>query len=171
MKKKMEFQTPTWLCEQMAGMVPDGVNTILEPTPGEGNLVNALTGRGYQVVAPADYFKLDKAAYFDAVVMNPPFMPENLTGEIPAQVNAFKRGSHTGFWFVYEMMNRAPYVLTIIPWYFIINSHKRTRNIFNYGFKSVTNLARNTFQEKIKAQVCLLELQQGYTGPCEFRNV
>lgn len=167
----MDFQTPLWLCEYMASMVPANCRTVLEPTPGSGNLVNALLARGFEVIAPADYFKLDRTLYYDAVVMNPPFMPENLTGDIPREITAFRRGSHTGYWFIYEMMNRAPYVLTIIPWYFVINSHRRTRTLFNHGFKSVTNLSRNTFKEKIKAQVCLIELQQGYTGPCEFKTV
>lgn len=36
------FQTPTDVCDYMAKMVPQTANTILEPTPGLGNLVRAI---------------------------------------------------------------------------------------------------------------------------------
>ncbi|MCK5608057.1 hypothetical protein KAR91_39620, partial [Candidatus Pacearchaeota archaeon] len=49
----MNFQTPDWVCNIMASTMDDvpewgewyldgGTYTILEPTPGEGNLVNIL---------------------------------------------------------------------------------------------------------------------------------
>ena len=38
----MDFQTPEWLCKLMVGMLPAHCETILEPTPGKGNLVDAL---------------------------------------------------------------------------------------------------------------------------------
>jgi hypothetical protein len=37
----MDFQTPDYICEYMASFLPDNAGRILEPTPGEGNLVRS----------------------------------------------------------------------------------------------------------------------------------
>jgi len=47
-----DFQTPEIICNFMARLLPDGIVTVLEPTPGRGNLARALAG--YQVTAPAE---------------------------------------------------------------------------------------------------------------------
>ena len=36
------FQTPTWVCDIMSSLVEGNPKRILEPTPGQGNLVNSL---------------------------------------------------------------------------------------------------------------------------------
>lgn len=82
--RKSEFQTPPELCKYMASLVPDGTRTVLEPTPGEGNLVNELSKR-FQVTAPEDFFKLEKSV-FDCVVTNPPFSIEYAYG-MPDEIN------------------------------------------------------------------------------------
>lgn len=65
-----DFQTPINVGKYMSSMIKRGAKTILEPTPGIGNLVAALDG--YDVTAPKDFFLLEKKR-FDCVVMNPPF--------------------------------------------------------------------------------------------------
>ena len=66
-----DFQTPPPVCKYMVSLLPPGVKTICEPTPGEGNLVRALSD--YDVITFTDYFAADKKQRFDAIVMNPPF--------------------------------------------------------------------------------------------------
>ena len=51
-KYEDRYQTPIWACEIMTNMIPKGVKTVLEPTPGEGRLVKVLQDRGYEVTAP-----------------------------------------------------------------------------------------------------------------------
>ena len=48
-----------------------GVTNVLEPTPGDGNLVAALNDKGYKVTAAGEFW--EEWGHFDAVVMNPPF--------------------------------------------------------------------------------------------------
>ena len=67
----INFQTPEWVCNEMVKMIPQGTVTVLEPTPGAGNMVKALDG--YSVTAPEDFWTV--TGQFDAVVMNPPFSP------------------------------------------------------------------------------------------------
>lgn len=64
------YQTPIDICKYMTSMIPEGVKTVLEPTPGEGNIVSCLNS--YDITAPEDFFKL-KENNFDCIVMNPPF--------------------------------------------------------------------------------------------------
>ena len=67
----MDFQTPKEVCIYMASFLPDRVGIILEPTKGEGNLVKVLNNKG-TLIAPDDFFSLDKKSRFDYIVMNPP---------------------------------------------------------------------------------------------------
>lgn len=55
----------------MITLLPHGVEKVLEPTPGAGNLVQILQEHGYQVDAPRDFFEHPIQEY-DAIVMNPP---------------------------------------------------------------------------------------------------
>lgn len=54
----LDFQTPPDVAGYMARLVPDWVKTVLEPTPGRGNIVRALHKRGFDVTAPEDFFLL-----------------------------------------------------------------------------------------------------------------
>ena len=67
------FQTPQHICEYMGSLLPTNSGTILEPTPGKGNLVKVLEKKG-TVVAPNDFNDVI-GQRFDWVVMNPPFTP------------------------------------------------------------------------------------------------
>lgn len=41
-----DFQTPVNVCDYMVSLLPGGVRSVLEPTPGTGNLVKSLNGGG-----------------------------------------------------------------------------------------------------------------------------
>lgn len=48
-KISLDFQTPPEVCKYMTSLVPPGAQTVLEPTPGIGNIVAQLSG--YKVTA------------------------------------------------------------------------------------------------------------------------
>src|SRR5688572_1264997 len=85
---KDDFQTPPPVCKYMASLVPAGVKTVIEPTPGQGNLVKALQATGYQVTAAVNFWDIAFTDRYDAVVCNLPFsgrtfmnMPAHLATE------------------------------------------------------------------------------------------
>jgi len=148
----MDFQTPPKICKIMAEMIlliPNG-KTILEPTPGEGNLVEAIRNLGYNVVVPPNSF-WDIFGWFDAIVMNPPFSPMK-----------------TGYEILYQSMKMADIIIALMPWLTIINSEKRTNDIKEFGLKSITHLPRNVFPGS-RVQTCILQMEKGYAGFCEFK--
>jgi hypothetical protein len=138
----MDFQTHPVVCKYMASLLPAGVSTVLEPTPGLGNLVRALSG--YQVTAPCEFWEV--SGRFDAVVMNPPFTP-----------------MAEGYRILYAVMQMSDIIIALMPWLTIINSEKRTADIKNYGLRSVTHLPRSAFPGA-RVQTCILEMQKGYDG-------
>ena len=138
----MDFQTPPLICDYMVGFLPPHVETVLEPTPGQGNLVRAL--RGYRVTAPTEFWAVE--GYFDAVVMNPPFSPMT-----------------EGYRILYAVMEMAEIVIALMPWLTLINAESRTSKIRSFGLKSVTHLPRSAFPGS-RVQTCVLEMQKGYTG-------
>lgn len=66
-----DFQTPPNVAKYMVSLIPAGVKTVLEPTPGIGNIVNELYD--YNVTDPIDYWKLPASSWFDCIVGNLPF--------------------------------------------------------------------------------------------------
>lgn len=139
----MDFQTPREVCAYMASLLPRDPGTILEPTPGEGNLVSELRKLGGRVFAPSDFFALSPRRRFDWVVMNPPFSPMNVGYEI-----------------LYRCMQLSDRIVALMPWLTIINSAKRTRDLLDFGLVSVTHLPRNTFKGA-RVQTCVLHLEKG----------
>lgn len=133
----------------MVGLLPEGVKTVLEPTPGEGHLVGLLSG--YEVTAPIDFWKV--GGRFDAVVMNPPFSPMLV-----------------GYKILYKCMEMSDIVVALMPWLTMINSVRRTKDIMNWGLRSVTHLPRSAF-EGARVQTCILEMRKGHSGICEFRAI
>ena len=142
----MDFQTHPAICKYMVGLLPAGVVSVLEPTPGVGNLVRAL--HGYQVTAPSDFFRVSGS--FDAVVMNPPFTPMEL-----------------GYRILYATMQMTDIIIALMPWLTIINSQKRTDDIKAFGLKSVTHLPRSAFPGS-RVQTCVLEMRRGYCADAIF---
>src|ERR1700743_1450013 len=110
------YQTPPDVCRYMASLIPPYCQTILEPTPGIGNLVKAISDNGRLVVAPEDYFLLDKSLKFDCVVMNPPFSDKSL--DIKNKPNSFKAmGMSTGYNILFECMQKSDHVIALMPWF------------------------------------------------------
>jgi hypothetical protein len=128
----------------MAAMLPAGVETVLEPTPGQGNLVKALVEEGYHVTAPNDFWSV--AGRFDAVVMNPPFSPM-------AQ----------GYQILFAVMEMSDVIIALMPWLTLINAKGRTETIRQFGLRSVTHLPRDAFPGS-RVQTCILYLDKGYQG-------
>jgi len=146
----MDFQTPMNICEYMVSMLPLGVKTVLEPTAGMGNLVRALEAGNYEIDAPIDFFSSTLRKY-DAVVMNPPFSP---------MLHGYK--------ILYECMEISGLIIAIMPWLTIINSEKRTKDIMEYGLKSLVHLPRSTFKGA-RVQTCIMEMSKGYRGITEWK--
>ena len=140
------FQTKPQICKIMVAMLPPKVRTVLEPTPGEGNLVQALSD--YQVTAPVNFWTI--SGYFDAVVMNPPFTPMSL-----------------GYKIFYAVMKMSNIIIALMPWLIIINSQKRTKDIQDYGLVSITHLPRSAFPGA-RVQTCILHMQKDWMQITKF---
>jgi len=139
-----DFQTPESTCDFMVGMIPDGVVNVLEPTPGEGNLVKSLCDKGYQVTAPDDFWEIK--GNWDCIVMNPPFTPMML-----------------GYDILYRCMEMTDKIVALMPWLTIINSEKRTKEIVSFGLKSIAHLPRNVFPGS-RVQTCILNMNRSHSG-------
>jgi len=121
----MEFQTPPAVCDYMASFLPEIITgSILEPTPGEGNIVSALRKRISvgAIVAPERFEELSKDLRFDWVVMNPPFTPMKV-----------------GYQFLEDVMKMSDNIIALLPWFILINSERRLKRIKEFGLKSVTH--------------------------------
>lgn len=136
----------------MVSFLPSGnVGKILEPTPGEGNLVKELQGKG-NIIAPVDFFTLEEQR-FDWIVMNPPFSPMSL-----------------GYRIFYQCMELSDNIIALMPWLTLINGEKRTKDIINFGLKSITHLPRKAFPGS-RVQCCILEMTKGYVGDTKFKTI
>ena len=158
-----DFQTPPPVCKYMVSLLPPGVKTICEPTPGEGNLVRALSD--YDVITFPDYFAADKKQRFDAIVMNPPFSTKTAFG-VPA--NFKKVGMGLGYHILNQCMEMTDNVIALMPMFTISDSDRRQKHLKNYGLISITALPRKTFQYA-RIQTVVLQLQHGYLGPTEYK--
>lgn len=143
----MDFQTRPDVCQYMVSLLPDRVKTVLEPTPGIGNLVLELCKK-YEVTAPEDFWLI--RGKWDAVVMNPPFSPMRVGYEI-----------------LYACLIIAPVIIALMPWLTIINSQSRLTFIRDYGLVSVTHMPRSIFPGA-RVQTCVLNMQLGYKGKTEL---
>jgi len=144
------FQTPTYICDYMASFLPYDAGNILEPTAGEGNLVQACSLKG-NVIAPDGFFKMEKN-FFDWIVMNPPFSPMKL-----------------GYKILYQCMDMTDNIIALMPCLTLINGEKRTADLFSYGLVSVTHLPRTVFSGS-RVQTCILEMRRGYSGETKLLN-
>lgn len=161
------FQTPTAVCDYMANMVPEHCTTILEPTPGLGNLVRALEYKNkYQITAADDFFLLDPKQKFDCIVMNPPFSSKSAYME-HAPDNSEVIGMKLGYYILKQCMQMSDHVIALMPWYTISDSDVRMRYLRDFGIKSLTPLPRKTFQYA-RIQTVVIELQKGYQGETLF---
>ena len=162
------FQTPISVCKYMVSMLTEKHISILEPTPGLGNLAGEISSTGRGCLRADDFFLLDKDLRFDAVVMNPPFSSLSAFMEnAPKDVNL--KGMKLGYHILFECMKKTDYVIALMPWLTIADSDVRLRALRDYGLKSVTPLPRKTFQYA-RVQTCIIELERGYDGETIFKT-
>lgn len=157
-----DFQTPIEVCKYMVSLIPAGVRTVLEPTPGIGNLLSQL--QGYDVTAAGNFFELDKNQRFDCVVTNPPFSSKYAFG-VPEHLN--KHGMRLGYHILTQCMQMSDNVIALMPWFTISDSDVRLRALKKWGLISVTALPRKTFQYA-RIQTVVLEIRKGFTGTTAF---
>lgn len=160
----INFQTPPVVCDHMAKMAKDcnviGINsylTVLEPTPGKGNLVGALNDHGFVVYGPGslDFWVSPVNVYsskYDFVVMNPPFFP----------IKEMER-------FILRAQELSNNVIMLIPYIYIINSERRLNQLKSFGMVSITNLPRKTFP-KSRVQTCIVHLKKNHSGDTLFKT-
>ncbi len=138
----------------------------MEPTPGEGNIVGLLGD--YEVTAPKDFFLLDKNLRFDCIVMNPPFSRKYTNLEnAPASYQNHK-DMRIGYQILKDCMQMSDNIIALMPWFTLIDSDVRQKQLKNFGIKSVTCLPRRTF-EYIRVQTCVIELVKGWSEPTIFK--
>jgi len=145
------FQTPPIVAQYMASILPENCGTILEPTPGLGNLVEAARGKGI-VIAPEMFEDIAKGSRYDWAIMNPPFTPMK-----------------EGFRYLKEVMEMTDNIIALLPWFILINSEKRLNHITEFGLVSVTHLPRKTFPG-CRIQCCVLQIEKGYQGNTSFKK-
>jgi len=155
------FQTPPDVCRFMAGLIPQGAKKLLEPTPGEGNLVAELND--YEVTAPDNFFALDPSR-FDCIIMNPPFSLKYAFG-VPENINL--NGLRLGYYILLECMKMSDHIIALMPLFTISDSDVRLRLLKTFGLKSITILPRKTFKY-VRIQTAVFELEKGYNQTTEF---
>lgn len=162
------FQTPPPVCRYMVKLIKEGAITLLEPTPGRGNLVKAAKDRNseYIITAPDDFFLMPKDR-FDCVIMNPPFSSRYANMEhAPAEFQ--KAGMRLGYQILTSCLQMSDQVIALMPWFTISDSDVRLRNLKRFGLRSVTALPRGTFRYA-RIQTVVLDLQKGFKGKSEFK--
>lgn len=142
----INFQTRSDVCQYMVSLLPANIKTVLEPTPGKGNLISSLQQQGLEITAPDEFFSWVRSSThtFDAVVMNPPFTPMKL-----------------GYQILDYCIELADTIIALMPWLTIINSERRTAKIKQFGLKSITHLPRNAFPGA-RVQTCILHMEKHY---------
>lgn len=150
-KTMSDFQTLPVIAQYMVSMLPTHVITVLEPTPGDGNIVAELREHGFEITAPEDYFLLGSQK-FDAVVMNPPFSAKDTV-----LTNCTKplKGMAVSWEILTQCMLRSDVVIALVPWYVVINSDKRLKFLQQFGLISITSLPRKAFPG-VRVQTCIL---------------
>jgi hypothetical protein len=171
-----QFQTHPVVAKYMVDMIPFHCHSILEPTPGEGNLVKELHSRKskvslgiprFRVTAAEDFFLLNTTERYDAVIMNPPFSGKSLIiDNAPEGINL--SGMAAGYHILNECMKMSDHVIAVMPWFLMLDSDTRCRHLIEFGLKSITALPRKSFGY-LRIQTMILELEKGYRGPIEYK--
>ena len=159
-----DFQTPPEVAQYMCSLIPPGTKTVLEPTPGLGNILNCLTKGEYVITAPIDFFTM-RFQKFDCIIMNPPFSLKSAFG-VPKHLDL--KGMRLGYYILNECMRMSDNVIALMTWFTITDSDVRLRYLKDFGLKSITSLPRKTF-EYSRIQTCILELDRNYNGETIFR--
>lgn len=168
-KVDKNFQTPPEVCQYMASLIPDQCKTVLEPTPGLGNIVNVLKERNkYQITAAEDFFLIDETSRFDCVIMNPPFTHKSAFLD-NAPDDPKLAGMKLGYYILKKCMKMSDHIIALMPWFTISDSDIRLKYLIEFGLKSLTPLPRKTFQYA-RIQTVVIELQKGYKGEINFNT-
>jgi hypothetical protein len=160
---RTQFQTPIPVAKYMVSLIPREVLTVLEPTPGEGNIVSLL--KDYQVTAPQDFFAQTFSRH-DCVVMNPPFSSK-FCFNLPENFEHY--GMRLGYFIMTECMKISDNVIALMPWFTISDSDRRLRECKEFGLRSITALPRKTFRYA-RIQTCVLQMERGFSGTTEFKT-
>jgi hypothetical protein len=159
-----EYQTLPEICAYMAGLIPETARTVLEPTPGKGNLVRAIEARGFDCTAPGNFFDVGRAQ-FDSIVLNPPFSEKHAFG-IPVGANL--SGMKLGYHILTECLHMSNSVVALMPWFVLTDSDRRMRQFKKYGIRSITALPRRAFSYS-RIQTMVIEFSKHYSGSTEFK--
>ncbi len=151
MHNNFDFQTPEWVSEIMVDLIPGQPETILEPTPGAGNLVKAIGKRFSSVIYTPDRFEEFNKERVDCIVANPPFTPMS-----------------EGYRLLENMFDRSDNIIILMPWLAIINSEQRTKSYIERGLKYIVHLPRNAFKGS-RVQTCILVFEKGHLGDIIFK--
>lgn len=157
-----DFQTPENVARYMAGLIPDGTKTVLEPTPGKGNIVKHLWS--YNITAPEDYWQLDKTTRFDCIIGNLPFSSKTFFN-CPVEFEG--KGMKVAYEQLKVLMQMSDNLVMLMPWFTISDSDVRLRMIKSFGLISVTALPRKTFQYA-RIQTCVLHMKKGFSSQTSF---
>ncbi len=160
MNKSTDFQTPPPVADYMAAMLPNFFSctfTCLEPTPGQGNLIDAVKRRfdgkaTPSFTAPKDFWKLKSGPDYNCAIMNPPFTP---------MPEAYR--------FLYAVMDMTCHIVALMPWQTLINSEKRLKLIRTYGLQSVTSLPASVFPGS-RIRACVMQMTWGYKKETVFKH-
>lgn len=141
----MNFQTPPIICDLMVSRINGYPKTILEPTSGNGNIVNAITKRfsRSEIITPLCFENL-KIREVDQVIANPPFSP---------MVRGYKM--------VERFFKFSDNLIVLLPYNALIDSDSRTEFYIEKGLKEVLHLPRRTFRGS-RVQSCILVFDGGY---------
>lgn len=161
-----DFQTPPAVAEYMVSLIPEGCKTVLEPTPGIGNIVKALENKGYQVTAPPQDYFLQPISRWDCVVANPPFSAKYAYLD-NADVDYTKEGMRLGYEILKQLLTMSDNAVVLMPWFTLSDSDVRLRYLKSYGIKSITALPRKTFQYA-RIQTVVIHFEKGYQGETAF---
>ena len=151
----MDFQTPNYICDYMVSLLPKECKVILEPTPGEGNIIKSIKRNRKDILCfepILDFWEMEHLLRYNAIIMNPPFTP-----------------MEEGYKILYECMDHSDIIIALIPWLTIINSKRRSEDLFNFGLVSVTNLPRSVFKGS-RVQTCILEMNKNFIGNTILKN-
>lgn len=161
------FQTPPEVCEYMVSMIPSQCVTVLEPTPGLGNLLRALKEKDrFQILAADDFFLVSNESKFDCIIMNPPFTHKSAFLQNAPDDPEIK-GMKLGYYILKKCMQMSNHIIALMPWFTLSDSDVRMRHLVSFGLKSITPLPRRTFQYA-RIQTVVIELQKGYQGKTIF---
>ncbi len=153
--RKDEFQTPIWVCKIMINEIDYYPSTILEPTPGKGNITRVIQKRfpKTSILSPKRDFLTMEVEKVDWIIANPPFSPMEI-----------------GYNMLYRLFEFSKNVIALMPWLTIINSEARTKRLINSGLNKIIHLPRRVFPNS-RVQCCILKFTENHVENVIFKAV